>query len=365
MARANKAVPRWDEENGRWILQRQVNGRRKTFTSPRPGRAGSQDCVRQYNQWLAEGQAEDPRLREVWQDYLDDIQARKGPGSNAWRTADQIGRANILPELGARKIGDITEQDLQDLLNTARREDGSRYSRKTVENIRSEISLLYKYLKKAGHVDWRPDTLEIPYQLQYEQKNILQKEHAAALLADTTLDPYLMAWQMMLLTGFRPGEVYGLQWSDISEDAVEIKRSLNDKRQITPGKNKNAQRIAYLIDPVKDVLRRAIQWHDVHDFRSKWIFVTRDGEPIWTSTSSRKLHTYCRENGLPDVTPYRLRHTFVSLSKSHLTEIQLKQVVGHSESMDTLGTYAHSLTDDHVAIGRLLDGMFRTILGES
>ncbi len=47
-------------------------------------------------------------------------------------------------------------------------------------------------------------------------------------------------------------------------------------------------------------------------------------------------------NNIGAVTPYELRHTFVSVMKT-LPAGEVKELVGHSMNMDTFGTYAHYL----------------------
>lgn len=48
------------------------------------------------------------------------------------------------------------------------------------------------------------------------------------------------------------------------------------------------------------------------------------------------LRRCCEYNGITVVTPYELRHTFVSIAKK-LPEGFVKTVIGHSKSMDTFG----------------------------
>lgn len=48
-------------------------------------------------------------------------------------------------------------------------------------------------------------------------KQILQPDEVRYMLNDDTPDFNLYAWQLMLLYGFRPSEVYGLQWSSTTE----------------------------------------------------------------------------------------------------------------------------------------------------
>ena len=58
----------------------------------------------------------------------------------------------------------------------------------------------------------------------------------------------------------------------------------------------------------------------------------------------RRWESYQEANGLePKVSLYELRHTFVSVESSVLTDSQLKMLVGHSKNMDTSGVYRHEL----------------------
>ena len=61
------------------------------------------------------------------------------------------------------------------------------------------------------------------------------------------------------------------------------------------------------------------------------------------------------------MTPYELRHTFVSIVKS-LPEGDVKTVVGHSKNMDTFGIYGHMLEGDLERIAGEIEGKFSELL---
>ena len=61
------------------------------------------------------------------------------------------------------------------------------------------------------------------------------------------------------------------------------------------------------------------------------------------------------------MTPYELRHTFVSVAKV-LPEGQVKAIVGHSLNMDTFGIYGHELAGEAGEIAQEIDGAFAKIL---
>ena len=66
---------------------------------------------------------------------------------------------------------------------------------------------------------------------------------------------------------------------------------------------------------------------------------------------------YCAANGITQCTLYELRHTFVSIA-ANLPTGQLKQVIGHSQNMDTYGVYAHAINGQDKVIAENIEGIF-------
>ena len=70
---------------------------------------------------------------------------------------------------------------------------------------------------------------------------------------------------------------------------------------------------------------------------------------------------YCAYNGIPVMSLYELRHTFVSVVKT-LPAGEVKQLVGHSQDMDTFGVYGHALTGDDETTAQAVNGVFLRVL---
>lgn len=66
-------------------------------------------------------------------------------------------------------------------------------------------------------------------------------------------------------------------------------------------------------------------------------------------------------NNIPHVSPYEMRHTFVSVAKN-LAEGQIKSIVGHSKNMDTFGIYGHEVNSELQKTARDLDVIFAEII---
>ena len=78
-------------------------------------------------------------------------------------------------------------------------------------------------------------------------------------------------------------------------------------------------------------------------------------------TYHKRLKIYCQYNNLPEVSPYELRHTFVSVVKQ-LPEGMIKPLVGHSEDMDILGLYAHEMEEDFSIAAEEVERLFEDVL---
>ena len=75
----------------------------------------------------------------------------------------------------------------------------------------------------------------------------------------------------------------------------------------------------------------------------------------------RRWEKYCSVNGIPHVTPYELRHTFVSMAKN-LSEGRVKALVGHSKNMDTFGVYGHEVNGEMAETAKLLNSIFGELI---
>ena len=136
--------------------------------------------------------------------------------------------------------------------------------------------------------------------------------------------------------GLRPGELVGLRWADVKGGTVFISRAVNVLGEQTRGKNDNAVRAFVLSDLARAVLEQQRA-------------VTGAGESVFCLKSEayyyKRWQVYCRVNEIPTVSAYEMRHTFVSVAKK-LPAGEVKDLVGHSEDMDTFGVYGHALTGE-------------------
>lgn len=287
-----------------------------------------------------------------------------GQDSDKPRQAESHGRNYILPAVGHMRIDSITEQQWQNIINNAKsvrqhlvRTSDGQLSKKTLMNLREQIVSFCKFCRRSGLIDFTPE-LAIPRNRETVPKQILQPNDLARFLADRSTDwHYLRAWQLAVLYGLRPGEVLGIQIKDIQGDTLWIRRAVNDKGKVTAGKNENAKRQEHIFPFAANLIREQIRSRKT---LSNWLFPSPKGTQPSQQASRNELQKYLSANDMPKLTPYELRHTFVSVMKSRLSEEFVKMVVGHSESMDTFGVYGHFMHDDVARVGDALADVWNT-----
>lgn len=352
--RTNTAV--WEEKYQRWRIAVQKDGVRKQFYSSTPGRTGQREANAKADQWLDTGT--DPRggrIDELYKDWYATLEQTTGTGN--CRNVESRWRTRILPAVGRKRITSLTEQDLQNVVNKAFA-DG--LSKKTLQSLCADMRAFCKYCRARKLTTFNPEGLRVPAGARPKGKTVLQPSSLLTLLnVDTTLyrgkrvhDDYIHAYRFQLLTGLRPGELLGLRWADIRGDMVYITRAVNVLGEQTQGKNQNAVRAFALSDRARAVLEQQRQ-------------VTGTQESVFDLVSEayyyKRWQVYCKSNGIPPISVYELRHSFVSVVKT-LPAGEVKTLVGHSQTMDTFGVYSHALSGDAAAAAEDVNAAFDRLL---
>ena len=333
-------------------------GRAFSFSSKTPGPKGRKEVMAKFDKWYYSEGTGEKTVSRVASEFLEDVAARRGASSEAYTQYERYIRLYIAPRCGSRKICKMTLRDWQRIINEAQ---GAKkpLSEKTLKSLRGIIMGIIKF----GYQDYQCELLRgdlyIPRGRYKGEKEILQNYDIKKLLEPSDLW-YHPLFCFLLLTGMRPGEALGLQVSDFSYNRVTIRRAINAKKQITAGKNENARRVIPIGELADSILRQIIRRNEEMNLDTEWIFCSPDGSQGNQSTMRNHWNQLKKERGLPG-SVYSLRHTFISMMKSVLPEQSIKDVVGHSVSMDTFGTYGHIIEGEDKKIAQVIDLTFTNI----
>lgn len=352
--RTNTAV--WQESYSRWRVAVQKDGQRRYFYSSTPGRTGQREANRKADAWLEDGVGvKAGRVEDVYKLWLESLKQTTSAGN--WEPVESRWRVWVLPIIGKKRVNALTDADLQTIINKAH---AAGKSRKTLQLLAGDLRAFCKFCRKAKLSTYLPEDVQIPAGARLKGKKVLQPDDLVKLFSiDTTLyrgkrvhDDFVHAYRFEVLTGLRPGELLGLRWADIKGSTVNLSRAINVKGIETRGKNENAVRSFVLSDVARAVLeaQRAITGHC---------------ESVFCLETERRYYkrwkVYCAANDLQPVSLYELRHTFVSVVKT-LPAGEVKELVGHSEDMDTFGIYSHTLTGEDIATAQAVNAVFLKLL---
>lgn len=362
--RKNEA--KWIESRQRWQINVQSDGERRTFSDSTPGKKGKIAAERKADHWLEHHLSGEGRRCDEYLDRF--VQKKKETTSTGnYEQVEKHVRLYIEPVIGRKKIGSLTENDLQEVIDKAY---AAGLSYKTLCNIRGTISSFMKYCRKDKATTLFPEDLTIPKSAKRGEKHIAQPDDLKTLFnCEETCyygheqpDRYIHAYRFAVLTGLRPGELLGLQWSDISGDKLTIRRAINNRSEITQGKNENARRSLSIKGLAKSELTSQRAMLSRRGEISQYIFPAPDGSFTTQQSFRFSWHRYCKHNGIGHLTPYELRHTYVSINDDMPDGLK-KKALGHSANMDTEGIYGHRKSGDLDRIAEYSSDAVKKIIG--
>lgn len=148
---------------------------------------------------------------------------------------------------------------------------------------------------------------------------------------------------LLALSSLRRSEILALQWEDVdlkkrtlSVKAATVPNENNEFVRKDETKNSHSRRTIPIIDPLFDVLSANQQ--------KKGPVVTMTGSGIYKS-----VNTICQRNGLPQVGPHGLRHSYASLAYHlHIPERITMRLGGWSNIQTMHKIYTHIAQKDVV-----------------
>ena len=190
-----------------------------------------------------------------------------------------------------------------------------------------------------------------------KEKDIYTLEEVAHLfqLLETAPLKYRVFFTLAIYSGFRRGEMLGLEWKDIDweHNVISVRRTSNytaSKGIYTDTtKTKKSQRSLKFPQSVMDLLREYKDEQDEERVKlgTKWqdydrLFVKWDGRPMNNNTPYFWLKEFCEENNFRFCDIHSLRHFYASaLINEGVDAATVSGALGHSTITTTTSIYCH------------------------
>ena len=244
-------------------------------------------------------------------------------------------------------------------LNSLRAEDMQKYvlllknkclSNKSVRDILSVVSAIFKYAQKIGVYTDNIHTEELYPKSEKRQINILSDDERIRLEGYLlkSNDHIKFGILLTLYTGMRIGEICALKWSNINLESetisvVQSSQRLQDREYpgytmilISEPKSQNSKRIIPIPAFLTELLLR-IQPQNPNAF-----LLSGNESLIEPKTLQNKFKRYLKECDIPYINFHTLRHTFATRCVELGFDMKsLSEILGHANIGTTLNIYAH------------------------
>jgi len=269
----------------------------------------------------------------------------------------------VYPAFGHLRLDRITARQIQQFindlaLNGKNMQTGKPLSRKTVVHHLSFISDVFAYAMRMDMLTDNPCRRVFVPKGEKREKEIYTLEEVEKLfelLEDAPLK-YRTFFTLAIYSGFRRGELMGLEWKDIDFESGVISVRRTSNYTVSAGiytdttKTKKSQRSLRFPDLVIDLLRKfkAEQDAERKALGTKWydsdrLFVTNDGHPMHSNTTYTWLKRFCQKKDFPFRDIHSLRHFYASaLINEGVDVATVSSALGHSAISTTTNIYLHA-----------------------
>ena len=268
----------------------------------------------------------------------------------------------VYPAIGHLRLDKITSRHIQQFindlaLNGKSLKNGRPLSRKTAVHHLSFISDVFSYAVKMEMLTDNPCRRVTVPKGEKKEKDIYTLEEVAQLfqLLETAPLKYRTFFTLAIYSGFRRGEMLGLEWNDIDweHNVISVRRTSNytaSKGIYTDTtKTKKSQRSLKFPQCVMDMIReyKAEQDEEREKLGSKWqdydrLFVKWDGRPMNNNTPYFWLKEFCEANNFRFCDIHSLRHFYASaLINKGVDAAAVSGALGHSTITTTTSIYCH------------------------
>jgi integrase len=214
------------------------------------------DLMRPLNQTAQERQdKKNYTFREfVNEKYLPFCQ-RKWKESTAATSKERI-RYHLIGDLGMFDISSFSREQLQDFLE---KKAAGGLSASVVSHLRWNLRAIFRLAQEDGVVERNPATsLMTPTTAHQPDRRVMNREEVVKVLGALDLRERLLA-RLAIFAGMRPGEIFGLKWRHIGEQAVVIEQRVYRGKIGTP-KSKRSVRTAAFTPLIVSEMK---QWRSV------------------------------------------------------------------------------------------------------
>ena len=263
-------------------------------------------------------------------------------------------RLRVLPySIANKKANQITLNDLQAYFNELQ----DKFTANTIKKAYIQIHSCIKFAIIQGVIikDYCA-CITLQKEKKKENYNVFSKQEQDLIL--NTLNKKDIVDCLIYFTfytGLRLGEVLALQWDDIKDNILTVKRQYNRTVKINGVgnskltydfknlKTKNSEREIPLPDKVLELLKDLPKQFD--------LIFSVDGQPIERKRPQRRMTALCKKLKIEHRSFHSIRHSYATRLFELDIPIKTVQVLmGHSDMATTMDIYTHVMKDKKLEV---------------
>lgn len=268
----------------------------------------------------------------------------------------------VLPSLGHRKLADLEVRDIDKLygmmlggeLPSSDGAGGASGNPLSPRTIRLTHAALRQALSQAVTWGMLPNTpaagVTLPKQ-RVSEKDWMTTAERARFIAASQQSFYGTLYRLMLDVGLRPGEAFGLRWTDIDfvRGTVSVNRAVtrdgsNGALLAEPKTAKSRRTVPLVAGLPNELLAHKERQREIGFAGEGFVFTNQSGRMLrpWTF-NARDLARLVHAAGIgKSLSLYSLRHTFATVALSTGVPIKIvSEWLGHTTIQQTADTYGH------------------------
>ena len=289
-------------------------------------------------------------------------------------------RGRVYDAIGHLRMDKITARQIQAFISSLSKEGanertGKPLASKTIRHYLNLISDVFGYAVKMGVVSDNPcRNITVP-KIEQKEKRIYTIEEVTKLLTGLEDEPlkYRVFFNLAVYSGFRRGELLGLEWKDVDfeNNVISVRRTscyTPKKGTYTDTtKTRKSQRSMKFPQEIMCMLReyKAEQDKDALKLGDKWVnsdrlFVKWNGEPMGNNTPYYWLKQFCEDHDLPFYGLHTYRHLFASMLVNEGVDIvSVSGALGHSTVSTTSNIYCHYLENSRAKVSEAISNALK------
>ena len=303
---------------------------------------------------------------------------------NTYTQYEWLVRFHIKPHLGSKQTDKITRADIQALLLaksgqqlTPKDKAGKNARERTLSGntlrlIRACLQSAFEEAKKNSQTRKNPaEGVALPNTERESKKQFLTPQETAKFIEKLDQCDLADLFAFMIATGARVGEASAIRWEDVdlsvpNRPIVWIRGQLQraDKKLVyVKGTKTNKERCLPLTPNVADRIKALDQKRMQREAQRLLenettkkptpaedpdgiIFLNVEGRRLDRKHVLTRLHELCKEAGIPEISPHKLRHTAATIFLAETGDLHgVQKMLGHSQVSLTSDLYGHATAE--------------------